>query len=235
MFCLMLWIFCAFHRCKNIKKFVKGGIGHYSCWWFYNLLLKCKLPTTLTSFRFKHSHEIQDNALCFINSIDDHQQFPAARCALHPDACMFQRHLHHWLSQWTGQIHVSGTRRLLIQLIPWYFYLTWRAKGIMDTATMPGVVLIFWPHMERNCWLVPLIRSIFVTLRLCNSTGGHVVLPHQPYCFYQSVHMPHTNGYRWLWFPLRNLYLQHPKGWWHSMHAHGGYMQEQLDWRTQWE
>jgi hypothetical protein len=82
---------CAFHRRENIKKFVKGGTGEYSCWWFYNLLLKCKLPTSLTSLRFEHSGEIQDNALHFINSIDDHQQFPAARCALHPDACMFQR------------------------------------------------------------------------------------------------------------------------------------------------
>ena len=83
--------FCSFHRCENIKKFVKGGTGRFSCWWFYNLLLKCKLPTTLTSLRFEHSGEIQDNALRFINSIHDHQQFPAARCALHPDACMFQR------------------------------------------------------------------------------------------------------------------------------------------------
>jgi hypothetical protein len=83
--------FCSFHRRENIKKFVKGGTGEYSCWWFYNLLLKCKLPTTLTNLRFKHSGEIQDNALRFINSIDDHQQFPAARCALHTDACMFQR------------------------------------------------------------------------------------------------------------------------------------------------
>ena len=68
-----------------------GDTGRFSCWWFYNLLLKCKLPTTLTSLRFEHSGEIQDNALHFINSIHDHQQFPAARCALHPDACMFQR------------------------------------------------------------------------------------------------------------------------------------------------
>ena len=38
--------FCSFHRCENIKKFVKGGTGRFSCWWFYNLLLNCKLPNT---------------------------------------------------------------------------------------------------------------------------------------------------------------------------------------------
>ena len=34
---------------------------------------------------------MQDNALRFINSINDYQQFPAARCAMGPDICMYQR------------------------------------------------------------------------------------------------------------------------------------------------
>ncbi len=33
---------------------------------------------------------MQDNALQFINNINDSQQFPAARCAMDADICMYQ-------------------------------------------------------------------------------------------------------------------------------------------------
>ncbi len=79
--------FCSFHRRENIKKFVRGGNGHYSCMWLYNLLLNAKTPAALDKIKF----ELQDNALRFIDSMNDYQQFPAARCAMGPDICMYQR------------------------------------------------------------------------------------------------------------------------------------------------
>ena len=83
--------FCSFHRRENIKKFVKGGSGAYSCMWLYNLLLNAKTPAAIDKHRFDHGREMQDNALCFLGSISDYQQFPAARCAMGDDICMYQR------------------------------------------------------------------------------------------------------------------------------------------------
>jgi len=83
--------FRSFHRRENIKKFVRGGTGTYSCMWFYNLLLSAKTPAAIDKLRFEHGAEMQDNALRFLGSIPDTQQFPAARCGMGNDICMYQR------------------------------------------------------------------------------------------------------------------------------------------------
>ena len=83
--------FCSFHRRQNITKYVKGGNGPYSCMWFYNMLISCKLPQTIDRHKFDHSNDMQVQALRFLNAVNDYQQYPAARCDLHPHACMHQR------------------------------------------------------------------------------------------------------------------------------------------------
>jgi hypothetical protein len=85
--------FCSYHRRENIKKFVRGGNGAYSCMWLYkyNLLLNAKTPAAIDKLRFEHAREMQDNALCYLSSVPDTQQFPAARCAMGDDICMHQR------------------------------------------------------------------------------------------------------------------------------------------------
>ena len=83
--------FCSFHRRQNITKYVKGGSGPYSCLWFYNLLINAKLPQTIDRHKFDHSNDMQVQALRFLNSVNDYQQYPAARCALHEHACMHKR------------------------------------------------------------------------------------------------------------------------------------------------
>jgi hypothetical protein len=83
--------FCSFHRKKNIATFVKGEQEKYSCHWFYQQLLDCSLPNTLTKLCFDHSAHINNNALRYINLVPDHQQFPAARCAMGDNICMYQR------------------------------------------------------------------------------------------------------------------------------------------------
>ncbi len=83
--------FCSFHRRENIKKFVKGGNGPYSCMWLYNLLLNAQTPAAIDKIKFEHSREMQDNALRYLNNVNDNQQFPAARCAMGPDDCMYQQ------------------------------------------------------------------------------------------------------------------------------------------------
>jgi hypothetical protein len=82
--------FHSFHRKKNIATFVKGGQGKYSFHWFYQQLLNCSLPDTLTKLCVDHSAHINDNALRYINLVLDHQQFLAASCALGDNICMYQ-------------------------------------------------------------------------------------------------------------------------------------------------
>ncbi len=83
--------FCSFHRKKNIETFVKGGKGKYLCHWFYQQLLNCSLQETLMKLCFDHSAHINDKALRYINLVPDHQQFPAARCAMGDYICMCQQ------------------------------------------------------------------------------------------------------------------------------------------------
>ena len=75
----------------NIRKFVKGGSGEYSCRWMYLKQLNLKLATNIDQEKYEHAGNIQDNALCYLNSIPDYQQYPAAKCALGEGFCMFQR------------------------------------------------------------------------------------------------------------------------------------------------
>jgi hypothetical protein len=48
---LAVSFFCSFHHRENIKKFVKGGNGAYSCMWLYNLLLNAKTPAAIDKHR----------------------------------------------------------------------------------------------------------------------------------------------------------------------------------------
>jgi hypothetical protein len=59
--------------------------------WFYNLLINAKLPQTIDRHKFDHSNDMQVQALRFLNSVNDYQQYPAARCDLHENACMHKR------------------------------------------------------------------------------------------------------------------------------------------------
>jgi hypothetical protein len=69
---------------------VKGGKEKYLCYWFYQQLLNCSLQETLIKLHFKHSVHIDDKALWYINLVPDHQQFPAARCVMGENICLYQ-------------------------------------------------------------------------------------------------------------------------------------------------
>ena len=86
--------FCSFHRRKNMQTYVKEEKGKYFCLWFYQLLLTPKNHDTITSkHRFEHSAHLDDKALCYLNLVPDHQQYPAARCEMGDGIYMYQRSL----------------------------------------------------------------------------------------------------------------------------------------------
>ncbi len=73
--------FCSYHRGKNILTNVKGGKGMYSAHWFYNQLLGCGRYDTIDELRFQYARNMDKMALAYVNSVNDHQQYPAARVA----------------------------------------------------------------------------------------------------------------------------------------------------------
>jgi hypothetical protein len=74
-------LFCSYHRGKNILTNVKGGKGVYRAFWYYNLLLGCGRADTIDKLRFEHARSMDDKALAYVNSVNDHQQYKAARVA----------------------------------------------------------------------------------------------------------------------------------------------------------
>ncbi len=82
--------YCLYHCCQNIAKFVKGGKGKYSCLWMYNLLMKASLIESITWLNFEHSSHLTDKALCYLNAVNDDEQYLAARCAVSKGVYMYQ-------------------------------------------------------------------------------------------------------------------------------------------------
>jgi hypothetical protein len=83
--------FCSFHRRKNINTYVCGGTGQYSCIWMYNELMHANTVEELNEIKHQHSAHISDKALRYLNTLDDHEQYPCARVSMGEDIYMYQR------------------------------------------------------------------------------------------------------------------------------------------------
>jgi len=82
---------CSYHRRKNITIQVRGGSGAYSCLWFYNLLMRCSSHTVLEGLKVEHAMNMDDKALRYLNKVNDHEQYPASRCAMGDEIYMYGR------------------------------------------------------------------------------------------------------------------------------------------------
>ena len=83
--------FCSYHRRQNIRTKVRGGSGPYSCMWMYNKLMRANNVEELNEIKHQHSSHMSDKALRYLNTINDHQQYPCARVSMGEDICMYQR------------------------------------------------------------------------------------------------------------------------------------------------
>ncbi len=67
---------CSYHKQKNIDKYLKGGKKGYSGNWLYEKLMGAK-----THHIKEDSAQFMSNkALKYLNSIEDLEHYPAARC-----------------------------------------------------------------------------------------------------------------------------------------------------------
>jgi hypothetical protein len=84
-------LFCSYHRRMNIRTFVHGGTGRYSCICMYNKLMRANTVEESNEIKHTHSVYVADKALRYLNTLNDHEQYPCARVNMGEDICMYQR------------------------------------------------------------------------------------------------------------------------------------------------
>jgi hypothetical protein len=71
---------CSYHRRQNITKYVRGGNVKYSCLWLFNKLVKASTKREIDHIKHEHASYMDINALNYLNTLPDEQQYPGARC-----------------------------------------------------------------------------------------------------------------------------------------------------------
>ena len=82
---------CSFHRRQNIVKTLGGGKGSapLTGLWLYNLLTGCHSMAQLEKTKAKYYPDMSPTALHYLQKVDDRHQYPAARCAMGENICMY--------------------------------------------------------------------------------------------------------------------------------------------------
>lgn len=76
---------CSYHRRKNIEKYCKGGKKAYSGSWLYDKLLNARTKEEVERTKMTCATSMSDKTLKYINSLQDEEQFPGARCSQDPE------------------------------------------------------------------------------------------------------------------------------------------------------
>ena len=82
---------CSYHRRQNIRSVVWGGTGQYSCLWMYNKLMGATNMEQFNEMKATNFQHVADNALKYLNSINDTEQYPCVRVNMGEGIYMNQR------------------------------------------------------------------------------------------------------------------------------------------------
>ena len=84
---------CSFHRRQNIIKTLGGGKGStpLTALWLYNLLCGCHSVAQLEKNKATYYPQMHPAALHYLTKLQDKCQYPAARCAMGENICMFNK------------------------------------------------------------------------------------------------------------------------------------------------
>ena len=82
---------CSYHRQQNIRSVVRGGTGQYSCLWMYNKLMGATNMEQFNDLKATNFQHVADNALKYLNSIQDTEQYPCVRVNMGEGIYMYQR------------------------------------------------------------------------------------------------------------------------------------------------
>ncbi len=75
---------CSWHCHQNIIKRCGGGSSktQYSVLWMYNKLMRCRNPAKIKYMRTMFVKHMSAKDIQYLNSINDEEQYPGARCAM---------------------------------------------------------------------------------------------------------------------------------------------------------
>ena len=81
----------SYHRRQNITKMCGGGGGKLpnSALWMYNKLMKCRNVQQLKYNKEIHFVNMTNKDIKYLNGLDDHAQYLAARCAMRNNVYMY--------------------------------------------------------------------------------------------------------------------------------------------------
>ena len=84
---------CSFHHHQNIIKKCGGGKGStpLTALWMYNLLASCNSVKQLENNKTKYYNKMHPTNLHYLTKLPDRSQYPAARCAMGDNTCMFSK------------------------------------------------------------------------------------------------------------------------------------------------
>ncbi len=84
---------CSFHRHQNIIKKCGGGKGctPLMALWMYNLLSSCNSVKQLENNKTKYYDKMHPTNLHYLTKLPDRSQYPAVRCAMGDNICMFSK------------------------------------------------------------------------------------------------------------------------------------------------
>ncbi len=82
---------CEFHRHQNILSTCGGGKGNipHTALWMFNLLCLCNSMAEMQQKKEKHYEKLHPTDLQYLTKLPDECQYPAARCAMGDNICMF--------------------------------------------------------------------------------------------------------------------------------------------------
>jgi hypothetical protein len=83
---------CSYHRKKNIQKYLKGGKKTYLGMWLYEKLIGAKTTADIERIKADSAPFMSNKALNYLNSLEDCEQYPGARCSQDPDNIVVYRH-----------------------------------------------------------------------------------------------------------------------------------------------
>ncbi len=125
---------CAFHRRQNILSTCgdgKGNIPHTALWMF-NVLCSCNSMAELQQKKEKNYEKLHPTDLHYLTKLPDKCQYPAARCAMGDNICMFGK------SASSGVESMNNANQLA------------RQKTAVDVLN--GVILLLKLEAERIQW-----------------------------------------------------------------------------------
>ncbi len=184
---------CSFHQRQNIIKTLGGGKGvtPNTPLWLYNLLCGCHSVAQLEAAKAKHYPNMHPTSLRYLMNLADECQYPAARCNMAENICMYRKSASsgvesmnraNAVARQCTAVDVLNAMILLIKLegslFEFYKQKAWSGKDILTNRGMELMEEAFKDVNPREYRLNIINRDTFhrITVSRMTSTNEYTVI-----------------------------------------------------------